>query len=44
MLQEEKRWVEIDKLQRILENNLAGFYSMHVMTLKKYLAQVTETE
>lgn len=38
------RWVEIDELQRMLEENLDYFYPMHVMTLKKYLEQFTETK
>ncbi|BES64227.1 NUDIX domain-containing protein [Gottschalkiaceae bacterium SANA] len=31
------RWVEIEVLQNVLEENLDNFYPMHVMTLKKYI-------
>ena len=37
------RWVEISELKKHLEEEVEGLYPMHVMTLKKYLAQVTES-
>ena len=38
------RWVEISELKKRLEEEVEGLYPMHVITLKKYLEQFTETK
>ncbi|WP_313756161.1 NUDIX domain-containing protein [Tissierella sp.] len=31
------RWISLNELEELLENNYKAFYPMHVITLKKYL-------
>lgn len=33
------RWVPIDELKKMLDNDENGFYPMHVEALKKYLRE-----